>query len=208
LIIRLDGILDSVRDGRAQLRAGSIVYELFIPACDEMALATIVGQQTSFHTLHYLESQGQGASYVPRLVGFSSPADRTFFEMLTSVKGLGVRKTLRTMQLPAATIAEAIASGDTDLLRSLPEIGKKTADTIVLELKDRVTALALAVPRTRRDDPAAALVSDAATVLVQLGETAMSARSLVERVLAADPEISTADALVTASLRLRDGAPA
>lgn len=207
VITRLDGIIESVRDGRTHLRCGAIVYELLIPGCDEMALATVVGEQASFHTLHYLESQGQGSSYVPRLVGFASQADRTFFEMLTSVKGLGVRKALRSMQLPAASIAEAIAAGDIDLLRSLPEIGKKTAETIVLELKDRVTALALAAPRARRDDPTAALVGDAATVLVQLGETAAIARSLVERAIAADPEIAGADALVTAALRLRDGAP-
>jgi len=208
VITRLDGILDSVRDGRACMRCGAIVYEILVPACDEMALATVVGEQASFHTLHYLESQGQGSSYIPRLVGFSSPEDRTFFEMLTSVKGLGVRKALRSMQLPASTIAAAIASGDTDLLRSLPEIGKKTAETIVLELKDRVASLGLTVPRSRRDDPAAALIADAATVLVQLGESAATARNLVDRALSADPELSSADALVTAALRLRDGAPA
>ena len=43
---------------------------------DAMALAARIGQPASFHTLHYLEGQGQGSSFWPRLIGFQSTADR------------------------------------------------------------------------------------------------------------------------------------
>ncbi len=48
-------------------------------------------------TFQYLESQGQGSSVIPRLVGFQSTAEREFFELFTTVKGIGNRRALRAM---------------------------------------------------------------------------------------------------------------
>ena len=64
--------------------------------------------------LHYLEGQANGAVFRPRLVGFTSDRDRRFFELLTSVKGIGYRKALRALAMPIATIARAVAEKDVD----------------------------------------------------------------------------------------------
>lgn len=210
MISRLAGMLLSLDEGAAQLACGDIGYEVLVPACDQMRLAARVGERIEFHTLHYLESQGQGASYVPRLIGFTSPADRAFFELFTTVKGIGNRKALRAMQLAPAVIAAAIAERDVDLLRTLPEVGRKTAETIVLELKDRVAEFVVDGPAadgtgaSRSGPRKGTLVDDAVLILTQLGESRVAARQLAERALTADPTLAGPDALVTAALRLKE----
>jgi Holliday junction DNA helicase RuvA len=207
VIARLDGQLEGVVDGTALVRAGAIVYEVLVPAYDQMRLAASAGEPISLHTLHYLEGQGQGSSYWPRLIGFATPEERGFFELFTTVKGIGNRKALRALQLPVATVAEAIANRDVATLQSLPEIGKKTAESIILELKDKVNrflgATMLAEPKPS-DPKAGRLRADAIAVLIQLGEARPVALTLVERALTADPSIHSADELVTAAFRLKD----
>lgn len=206
MIARLDGELEAVAEGAAHLRVGDLLYEVMIPACDQMRLGASIGSRIRLHTLHYLEGQGQGTSFWPRLIGFATAEERTFFELFTSVKGIGNRRALRSLQLPIATVAEAIANGDTTLLQSLPEVGKKTAESIVLELKDKVNrflGLHAMVEAKPADAGRARLIADATTILTQLGEVRPQARVLVDRALTADPTIESADALVTAALALR-----
>ncbi|MBU3729247.1 MAG: hypothetical protein FGM37_08385, partial [Phycisphaerales bacterium] len=143
MITRIDGILEQAGEGTVHVRVGDVTYELLVPACDEAQWMSTVGSRVSLHTLHYLESQGQGASFWPRLIGFREPQDRDFFDLFTSVKGIGMRRALRSIAIPPARIAEAIVVKDTALLMSLPEIGKKTAETMVLELRDKVTSFAM-----------------------------------------------------------------
>ncbi len=209
MISRIEGELVGVQDGRAELRCGHLTYTLLIPAADEEALVERVGDRLEIHALHYLEAQGQGASFVPRLIGFASTEARAFFELLTTVKGLGARKVLRALQLPYTSIAEAIAGRDIDLLRSLPEIGKRTAETIVAELNGKVDRFLGPAPGDRPGDAAssgsAVVMRDAVAALTQLGEPKLHARQLVELALADDPSLDSADSLVAAAYRVRAG---
>lgn len=226
MISHLSGTLVAIEDGAAHVRTGDVTYEVLVPAADSMALATRLGQPVSFHTLHYLEGQGQGASFWPRLIGFQAPADRAFFELFTTVKGIGNRKALRALQLPFGQVAEAIAARDHALLQSLPEIGKRTAEAICVELKGKVDPFVRgigagigpgAAPGTRAAGGASgasrgpitaesklmAAARDAVEVLVQLGHTKPAAREMVERVIARDdaPADPSAEAIVERALR-------
>jgi Holliday junction DNA helicase RuvA len=207
MINRIEGELEAVTDdGRALLVCDHLTYELFIPGADQQRLATMLGQRVKFHTLHYLENRDQGAAYMPRLIGFSSPEDRSFFELFTTVKGIGNRKALRALQLPFAAIASAISHRDLDLLKSLPEIGKRTAETIIAELHGKVDRFVELKPigtSAAADDCRFAFVNDAVGVLVQLGENRVQARQLVDRALAADAALSKAEDLVAAAFRLK-----
>ena len=75
-----------------------------IISVDQQPLSEAVGSRIEFHTLHLMESHAQGASFVPRLMGFRSAQQRAFFELLTTVKGLGSRKALRATLVPTATV--------------------------------------------------------------------------------------------------------
>ena len=207
MISRLEGELASVTPGAVEICCGRVWYQLLVPAHDEQRLSTMLGTSVQFYTLHYLEGLNQGASYVPRLIGFASAEDRAFFQLFTTVKGLGNRKALRALQLPFPTVAQAIAEGDVDVLTSLPEIGKRTAQTIVTELREKIDGFVELKPGAEGGavpDAVAGLMQDAVTVLVQLGESRVQARRLVDRVVRADPTLDSADAVVAAAFRLKE----
>lgn len=211
MIASLEGTLISVRQGRARVRCGAITYELLVPAADEARLAQETGAELAFETLHYLEAQGQGSSMIPRLVGFGSTGDRAFFELFTTVKGLGAKKALRALAMPFSTIAEAIANRDVDLLKSLPEIGKRTAESIVAELSGKVDGFIELKPggvtptdgSEALDGTRTEMCRDVINVLTELGETRVAAVQLVERAMTADRTIDTAEVLLQAAMRLR-----
>jgi Holliday junction DNA helicase RuvA len=209
MISRIEGELIAVADGCAHVRCGGLTYALFLPAADQQKLTGRIGDTIDLLTLHYLEGQGQGSSFVPRLIGFSCEADRAFFELFTTVKGMGMRKALRALALPFGAVAEAIAARDLDVLKSLPEIGKRTAETIVAELHGKVDRFVELKPAPNAAGDAAGsgrggLVHDAVSMLAQLGEPTLTARELVERALAADPTIDAPDTLVAAAYRLKE----
>jgi len=211
MISRIEGRLLAIDGGRAHIQCGPFTYEVLVPAADQQRLAAAIDETVSFHTLHYLEGQGQGASFVPRLIGFDSESDRAFFELFTTVKGMGNRKALRALALPFGTIAEAIATEDVDVLKSLPEVGKRTAQTIVTELHDKVDRFIELKPApggvaaaSAEEAGRLALIHDAVAVLTQLGEGQLQARQLAERALATDPEIETPEDLVAAAYRLKE----
>ena len=208
MISRIEGVLVDVDDGRAHVQCGGLVYEVLIPAADEGRLAIAIGESILLHTLHLLEGAAQGTTLRPRLIGFATARDRHFFEMFTTVKGIGARKALRIMQLPVGRIALAVSEHDLALLTSLPEVGKRTAEAIVVELKEKVEPFidAGATVGTNDDivhEAVAAFAKEAIAVLLQLGEPRARAEELVDRATRADPEIDTADQLVTSALRLK-----
>ncbi len=199
----------SVDDHGAIVAVDAFDYEVMVPSGDAARLRLSVGGPIELVLLHYLESQANGAVFRPRLVGFTSERDRRFFELLTSVKGIGYRKALRALAMPIATIARAVAEKDVDTLRALPEIGKRTAETIVLDLSEKVDDLLEQDDRSPTTEEAAGdggadAGRDAINVLTQLGESRVVAADLVDRARRADPELQTSEDLVTAALRLKD----
>jgi Holliday junction DNA helicase RuvA len=213
VIASIEGELISAEDGTALLQVGPMSYEVLVPAADVVALAGQRGATVRFVTLHYLEGQGQGSSFWPRLIGFRSAEDRDFFELFTTVKGIGVRKALRALQRPFAEVAAAIARRDEKALTALPEIGKKMAETIVVELKDKVARFtatasggmdaAVAGGVAVGAGALAGAAGDAVIVLVQLGEARPMAERLIERALQVEGAKAAAEVLVAAALRLR-----
>ena len=162
----------------------------------------------TFHTLYYIEgSAGMGNAY-PRLVGFLHPKDREFFERYTAVPGLGVRKALRSLTLSVRRLAEAIEHGDTAALVKLPEIGKRTAEKIVAELRGKVYEFAL-IPSEGDEGPAApapeedGLRPQAIEVFTQLGYKGADADALVRDALDRNPALDSVDAIVKEVFRKR-----
>lgn len=118
--------------------AQGLTYEVSVPAFLAGRLAALVGKPVTFITYHYLEGQGQGSSFEPRLIGFLTRDERAFFELFTTVKGIGNRKALRAMAIEPGEIAAAVAAKKSTELTKLPEIGKRLAETIIAELSGKV----------------------------------------------------------------------
>lgn len=207
MITRLAGMLESVEGMEATVRMeGGLWRQVLVPAYLAEHLGTQLGKPVTLHTLEYLESQGQGSSYIPRLIGFGSPQERRFFELLTGVDGFGNRKALRALAHQPAAIARAILGADAAWLTGLPEIGKKTAEKVILELKGKVSGF-LTADEVRGLDAAASggfepvgPAAEAVAALVALGETRPDAERRVRMAMARDAKLASADQLVAAAL--------
>lgn len=139
------------------------------------------------------------------LYGFASDEDRGMFHLLQTVTGLGPRLAVASLSvMNAGEISQAIAGEDAKALQRIPGVGKRMAERLVLELKDKVAAYApAAVPETTPLPIAAAGVADQVTeALVGLGFTDRVAAPVVEGVLGDNPGLDTAAALRAALSQL------
>lgn len=190
MIARLTGTLERIDGHTAEISpdSGGLTYEVLLPAFLAEKLARAVGVRTTLVTLQYLESQNQGASYVPRLIGFSTPGERDFFELFTTVKGIGNRKALRAMAVEPAVIARAIARKDAPALVKLPEIGKRLAETVIAELHGKIDPFLAgseieALDAKTAAAPLGSAADEAIAALLGLGETRPEAERLVRRAM-------------------------
>lgn len=196
MICRITGTIVSVEGNGAvveQPEAG-LARQVLVPTYLADRLGEHLGRPITLHTLEYLEAQGQGSSFIPRLIGFAQPEDRRFFELFTSVKGLGNRKALRAMALPPSEIAGMVAAKDAKGLQKLPEIGKRLAETVIAELSGKLDAFvdpgvmveaktATVAARFSLPPEAGGAVEDAVAVLLSLGQTQAEAERAIGRAL-------------------------
>lgn len=204
------GTLESVDDaltitvGAFAIRAEAPRYLL-----DRLADSDQIGQTVTLHTRADLESHNQGTSFTPRLIAFTSPDERRFFEIFTSVKGLGAKRALRALAKDPAHISAAIVAKDAKALQQLPEIGKRLAETVIAELTGKVdrfaTELAMqgmsptsgtaATIEPSRLPPAA---QEAIAALLALGETRADAERKVEAAMTKAGDVADTQTLISA----------
>lgn len=205
MISSIAGQLSHVEDGQISLRVGAMEFTLLVPASDNESLASMTGTDVIFHTLVYLEGDPNRGNLEPRMIGFLRKADRAFFELFTTVKGIGPKTALRAFSEPIGTIASAIESKDARTLQKLKGIGKRTAELIVAELSGKVGAYATgpvsdALAPVRKKNNAE---EDAIMTLVALGDRRQDAEILLEKARATNAALQTTQQFVSEMLRLR-----
>ncbi|MHC4983915.1 MAG: Holliday junction branch migration protein RuvA [Planctomycetota bacterium] len=204
MIARITGTIQQVADGAVLMdTGGGLCYEVLIPACEAERLRRLAGETVVLHTIHYVEGDPAHGVQRPRLIGFADEGEREFFKLFTRVKGIGVRKALRALVRPVAEVAAAIQDKDAKFLVALPEIGRRTAEQVIAELHGKVEQFAGKAPPAAAELPQPA--AEALAVLVQLGERRSDAAALVERVLAAAPELSSPEAIIQQVYRAKAG---
>lgn len=118
------------------------------------------------------------------LFGFRTQVEKQFFQMLISVSGIGPKMGKDILSnIQPNELAGAITRGDLARLAAIPGIGKKTAERLVLELRDKVLKLDSSAPATTESRPAAAasVTDDVASALVNLGyKEALVRKTLAE----------------------------
>lgn len=224
MLSRVRGILESVEGTTAVIVPSGdegvgasgfgLALEVLLPAYAARRLIDQVGQPVTLHTYLVLESPNQGSSFEPRLIGFLSPLERSFFDLFTTVKGIGNRKALKALAEPIGVIAAAAHRGDAKSLTKLPEIGKRLAETIIVELKGKLDPYlgGESLESVIGSRGAAASLAgepvlsqpeeEAVEVLVRLGEqrheAARKVAKAVERAGKAGESLGTPDAIVSA----------
>ncbi|SDR99428.1 Holliday junction branch migration protein RuvA [Corynebacterium timonense] len=133
------------------------------------------------------------------LYGFTDTAARELFHTLQAVSGLGPKLALACLSVfEPAELARLIAGGEAKAIQSIPGVGKKMAERMVLELKDKVAGYA-PQPDTQVAAPAEAgssvVVEQVVEALVGLGFTERAARPVVEKHAAEAPETASSSVL-------------
>lgn len=216
MIAKVTGTLESVGNDRAliALPGGGISIEVLLPAFTVARLHGSVGESLTLHTIAFLEGSSQGSSFIPRLAGFASVEDREFYRAFTTVKGIGNRKALRAMAINTGSIAAAIEDRDLGVLQSLPEIGRRSAETIVATLRGKVGQFVdsggrVAVGAGGRvtsnggGRTGGSLSKEALTVLVQLGERRQDAAAWIDQVLAGDEPPTDVQGVIAEVYRIK-----
>lgn len=142
------------------------------------------------------------------LYGFSDSADRDMFHTLQTVSGMGAKLAMAALSvMGAGDLAAAISGGDTKRLQSIPGVGKRMAERMALELKDKVSAFTSVIPDAGTSAPTApasatATVDEVTEALIGLGFTDKAARPVVDAVVAAEPTAATSAVLRAALAQL------
>ena len=117
------------------------------------------------------------------LIGFLAPEERALFHLLRRVKGLGPRTALVVLSgMPLADLVATIADGDAARLQTIPGVGKKFAERIVVECREGAALLSAGAPRREAVVSGDAVVDEAISALVNLGYKRAEAERAVQRV--------------------------
>ncbi len=198
MIAFLEGEVREVREASVVVQAGAFGVEAWAPA------ATLgqcrVGERVVLHTHLTVRDE------TPVLYGFHHRDLLLLFRRLLEVGGVGPKLALAILSaLPPALIASAVLNQDPELLTGAPGVGKRTAERIVLELKNRIPEELLAGPGGDRR-PRKLLTGageDAAEALMALGYRESQVKSTVAELVADFPD-DAAEALIRRALaRLR-----
>ena len=205
MIAQIEGKLVSLDEDKGLVQVGAVCYEVMLPGYAVMQLSGGIGQPLTLCTFEYYEGTLGGGNLIPRMVGFLSRSERDFFDIYTGVKGMGIKKGLKSLALPIDRIATAIETADEKLLATLPGIGKKMAQMIVAELKGKLTTYALEAAHVRSRSAFIAFQTEALEILIAWGEKRAEAMELIELTCQRHPDIKTAEELVPLVYRVKQG---
>ncbi len=178
MIARLRGTLIEKEPGRAVVDVGGVGYEVAIPLSTFSSLGDR-GGPVDLHVHTHVREESIA------LFGFSTRREREIFARLIEVNGVGPKTAIAALSgLGTDDLIEAVRQRDPKRLSSVPGIGRKTAERILLEVADRIEALAPAAPG-RGTGAAAGARQDLISALLNLGYNARVASEAVDRALPA-----------------------
>lgn len=189
----LSGLLLKTDPGRVLLDVNGVGYELHIPLSTYYEIQKIEqGGTASFHVHTHVREDAL------LLYGFWTERERLVFERLIAVSGIGPRLAQTILSgIPCEDLIAALLQGNPQRLHAIPGIGKKTAERMVLELKDKVRDIPTATV-----DISTPSDSDLVSALTHLGYRRSLAEKAVSQVLAENSDLPFADQLRSALSRL------
>jgi Holliday junction DNA helicase RuvA len=205
MIARLEGKLVKLNTDSALVQVGAMAYEVLLPGYCINALAGSIGSDVILCTMEYYEGSLGGGNLIPRIVGFLSDTERDFFEKFTSVKGIGIRKGLRSLSMPISNIASAIEAGDDKMLTALDGIGKRTAQQIIAELRGKLGSFAAGAELAAAKTTFKPYQAETLEILIAWGEKRNEAIELIELACRKHPDVKSAEELVPLVYRLKQG---
>jgi len=174
VIAHLRGLLLSKSPNAVVVDCNGVGYELAI----SVSTFTELGAEGSAVKLHVHTHVREGAL---ALFGFAELTEKRLFEKLLTISGIGPKLAITVLSgISAERLVGAIRSGDHATLTKIPGIGKKTAERVVLELKDKLDDMVGSIPETGAKPSLGAVADDVLSALVNLGYPRPVAQKAVE----------------------------
>ena len=178
----IKGTFESVRGDNIIVENNGIGYKIYMPLLLQGRIGHI-GDQVCVYTYHYVRED------MIALYGFPEPEDQDMFELLLTVSGIGPKIAMAVVEtLRPSELAMAVLSGDVKKISSAKGLGKKSAERIVLELKDKLKSFEVsdvageadmtdAIPSSGKSE-----IEDCISALVVLGYPASEAGKVAFKV--------------------------
>ncbi len=187
----ISGIIQAATDKYVIIDVKGVGYRVVIPEKMHSILANI-GQEIKLYT-HFILNPRDGAV---ELFGFATPEELSFFELLTSISGIGPKSAQAILaKAELQPLQLAIIQGDETYLNKVAGVGPKTAQRLILELKTKIGNVNLggvAADGIRSD-------SDAVEALMSLGYSQYQARDAMKHI---DPALIKSEQKITAALKI------
>lgn len=189
----LNGILREKYEGIAVIECGGLGYEVYLTSSAFSALPE-VDEAVKLPTYLLIREDEW------LIFGFSSVEEKNLFLQLITVSGVGAKSAVQILSgVKQSDLVTSIVNGDTHIISSVKGVGKKTAERIVLELKDKLNPYEYVLPLfDDRADADQTAINEAVVVLTSLGVSKQQATSIARRV--AEPT-DNAEQIVAKALR-------
>ena len=167
MIAKIKGKIAFLRDKYAVVDMAGVGYKVFV---SEFAFGKIAGKEDiELYTHTYVREDSLD------LYGFLTLEELEMFELLISISGIGPKAGIGILSIAEPkTVRAAVLSGDSSILTRVSGVGRKTAERVILELKNRITEI------PGEDQGVARADSEAIEALISLGYSAMQAREALK----------------------------
>lgn len=194
MIARIKGEVWEALPGRVVVGAGGVGYQVIVPMSTYDQLNPSEGSQLDLRTYQHVRENSL------TLYGFSNDEERDVFLLLIDrVSGIGPTIAMAVLSgMPVANFKQVVVSGDAVAMAKVKGIGKKTAERIILELKDKVGVVQTWEQNDDRSDSS----RDAEMGLIALGFKQADARKAVDHALKENPDADSGEII---RLGLRGG---
>lgn len=196
MIVSIRGTLLAKEPTRAVIEAGGIGYEVFIPISTFDKLPK-TGEEVRLLAYHSVREDDE------TLFGFATKGEKAMFMKLVGVSGVGNKIALSILSgSSTGELSLAISTGDAKRIAAIKGVGKKTAEKICIELKDKIDAIeALAESQGGAKGADKTFIQDAILALGALGFNDETANKMISQVLAVRPETNDTETLIRLALK-------
>ncbi len=196
MIERLIGKIIQKKSTEVIIDCNGVGFLAFITVNSSDALPNEGEEATIFTILIFRDNSFE-------LFGFSDIFEREVFKLLISISGIGPKSAMSILSsMSVSELQEKILSGDSLSLQQLPGIGKKTAERIILELKDRINKVSLH-PQYESKKEQNLIIREAISALVTLGYSSALAEKIIKKALSGFPDNNySAEHLIRTALKL------
>lgn len=190
------GKLVSQNLGSALIETGGIGYKIFIPASVYGKLPQN-GKEIVFHVSFVIRENLQA------LYGFLRVEERDLFEELITVSGIGPKTALSLIgHMTIEQFHSAVGNGDVQAISKVPGIGKKIAERLILEMRDKLSKASKSFSMEFiESNPHAQKISDAINALMNLGYNQATAHKAINKSLKTLPDATELPILITEALK-------